>query len=69
MPGVLVHPAPRAGRAAGTAGRARREGSGDRTQVELDRLLDKISAHGLDSLTPAERKFLAEMSGKMRDRH
>ena len=69
VPGVLVHPVPRAGRAAGTAGRARREGSGDRTQAELDRLLDKISAHGLDSLTPAERKFLAEMSGKMRDRH
>jgi rhomboid family protein len=39
----------------------------DRTQAEIDRVLDKISAHGLNSLTPAERKFLAEMSRRMRD--
>src|SRR5438128_2221651 len=37
--------------------------------VELVRVLDKISARGIESLTPAERKFLAEMSRKMRDRH
>ncbi len=41
---------------------------GDRTQAEIDRVLDKISARGINSLTPAERKFLAEMSRKMRDR-
>jgi rhomboid family protein len=37
-------------------------------QAEIDRVLDKISAHGMASLTPAERKFLAEMSRKMRTR-
>jgi len=69
-PGVLVHPVPRVGRASGTAGRGQRPGGGgDRTQAEMDRVLEKISAHGLASLTPAERKFLAEMSRKMRDRH
>ena len=41
----------------------------DRSQAEIDRVLDKISARGMGSLTPAERKFLAEMSRKMRDRH
>ena len=41
---------------------------GDRRQAEIDRVLDKISARGINSLTPAERKFLAEMSRKMRDR-
>jgi membrane associated rhomboid family serine protease len=39
----------------------------DRTQAEVDRVLDKISASGINSLTPAERKFLAEMSKRMRD--
>jgi membrane associated rhomboid family serine protease len=39
----------------------------DRTQAEIDRVLDKISANGITSLTPAERKFLAEMSRRMRD--
>ena len=69
-PGVLVHPGPRVGRASAQPGRARRPtgGAPDRTQAEMDRVLEKISAHGLDSLTPAERKFLADMSRKMRDR-
>jgi len=40
----------------------------DTTSAEIDRVLDKISARGIDSLTPAERKFLTEMSHKMRDR-
>jgi membrane associated rhomboid family serine protease len=39
----------------------------ERTQAEIDRVLDKISANGIASLTPAERKFLAEMSRRMRD--
>jgi len=45
-----------------------RASGGDRTQAEVDRVLDKISARGINSLTPAERKFLAEMSRKMRGR-
>jgi len=40
----------------------------DAAQAEIDRVLDKISARGIDSLTPAERRFLSEMSRKMRDR-
>lgn len=34
---------------------------------ELDRVLDKISKHGLESLTPGERKLLDEMSRELRD--
>lgn len=33
---------------------------------DIDRILDKISAHGLKSLTPAERKQLEEVSRKYR---
>jgi membrane associated rhomboid family serine protease len=51
-------PSPRGG----TRGR-----TAERTQAEIDRVLDKISANGIASLTPAERKFLAEMSRRMRD--
>jgi membrane associated rhomboid family serine protease len=42
----------------------RREGKGD----ELNRVLDKISEHGIESLTNDERKVLEEMSRKLRDR-
>ncbi len=38
----------------------------DEIAVETDRLLDKISGHGIASLTPAERKFLDEISKKKR---
>ena len=48
---------------------AARGRSPDRAQAEVDRVLEKISASGINSLTPAERKFLAEMSRRMRDRH
>lgn len=41
----------------------RREGKAD----ELDRVLDKISEHGIDSLTNDERKLLEEMSKKLRN--
>ena len=34
---------------------------------ELDRVLDKISRHGIASLTPGERKLLDEMSKQLRD--
>ncbi len=64
QPSVLVHPGRAArGRDAPTGRRAER----DPAQAEVDRVLDKISARGIDSLTPAERRFLAEMSRKMRD--
>ena len=38
----------------------------DAAAAEIDRVLDKISARGIESLTPAERKFLSETSRKMR---
>jgi hypothetical protein len=34
---------------------------------ELDRVLDKISLEGLESLTPAERAVLDEMARRLRD--
>jgi hypothetical protein len=63
-PSVLVHP----GRAA-RASEAVKPRAPARTpaQTEVDRVLDKISARGIESLTPAERRFLSEMSRKMRD--
>lgn len=64
-PSVLVHPG-RAARAS-DASKASRRAARDPAQAEIDRVLDKISARGIDSLTPAERRFLAEMSRKMRD--
>jgi membrane associated rhomboid family serine protease len=67
-PGVLVHPAAQAARGSDPAIKPRRPAP-DRTQAEINRVLDKISARGIGSLTPAERRFLAEMSKKMRDRH
>lgn len=64
---VLVsHQAPRAEAGGAPAPRAKAPPAPDRTQAEVDRVLDKISASGLDSLTPAERRFLAEMSRRMR---
>ena len=69
--GVLVHPAPRAARAAEptSSKRPTPPPTPDRTDVaEMDRVLDKISASGIDSLTPAERRFLAEISQRKRDR-
>ncbi|HXF95860.1 MAG TPA: rhomboid family intramembrane serine protease [Gemmatimonadales bacterium] len=68
-PSLKVHSAARA--AGGTSGpppRRSRPADRDAVQAEIDRVLDKISARGMASLTPAERKFLAEMSRKMRDR-
>ncbi|TMG79538.1 MAG: rhomboid family intramembrane serine protease [Betaproteobacteria bacterium] len=40
----------------------------DARSEELDRVLDKISKHGLSSLSPSERKLLEEMSKQLRDR-
>jgi len=67
-PGVLVHPAARIARGSDPVVRKPRPPAPDRTHAEIDRVLDKISASGMASLTPAERKFLTEMSRKMRDR-
>lgn len=39
----------------------------DPTQAELDRVLDKISATGMNSLTPNERKFLDEVAKKKKE--
>jgi len=71
-PNVLVTPMPRAARGSapgrgGGGGPKPRPASDARAHAEIDRVLDKISASGLDSLTPAERKFLTEMSRRMRD--
>jgi membrane associated rhomboid family serine protease len=62
-PSVLVHPA-RAARASAAPKPPRV--ARDPAQAEIDRVLDKISARGIESLTPAERRFLTEMSRKMR---
>ena len=69
-PGVLVHPAARIARGSdpGPAKSSRARPDRDPTHAEIDRVLDKISASGIESLTPAERKFLAELSRKMRDK-
>lgn len=39
----------------------------ERERAELDRLLDKISANGLDSLTPEERVMLQDIAAKKRE--
>ncbi|MFL5506990.1 MAG: rhomboid family intramembrane serine protease [Gemmatimonadales bacterium] len=46
--------------------RRRRNESTDAVTVEIDRVLDKISAEGLESLTPAERRFLDEVAQRKR---
>jgi membrane associated rhomboid family serine protease len=71
-PSVLVTPAPRPGGGRGgaapsSAARSKSRGEPDaRANAEIDRVLDKISANGVESLTPAERKFLTEISRRMR---
>lgn len=42
--------------------------AGDSHAQELDRVLDKISRHGLNSLTPAEKRLLEDTSRQLRDR-
>ena len=49
-------------------GPGKKLGPRDAKGEELDRVLDKISKHGLTSLTSAERKLLEEMSKQLRDR-
>lgn len=68
-PTVLLHPAAHAAKGrAGPPAPPPPRGGRDTTQAEVDRVLDKISATGMASLTPAERRLLVEMSRRMRDR-
>jgi membrane associated rhomboid family serine protease len=71
-PSVLVTPVPRGRTVRGRGGSAPQtkphaDSPPDaRAHAEIDRVLDKISAAGIESLTPAERKFLVEMSRHLR---
>jgi membrane associated rhomboid family serine protease len=47
----------------------RRGGADAKALAEVDRVLDKISAGGLSSLTPEERRFLDEMSKRFKQDH
>lgn len=47
----------------------RRHVETDPVAAEVDRVLDKISAQGLGSLTPAERRFLDEVSKQKKQDH
>jgi membrane associated rhomboid family serine protease len=63
---VLVHPsAEQTGRRAAPFGGRRRDADA-KVLDEVDRVLDKISAGGLSSLTPEERRFLDEMSKRFK---
>lgn len=63
---VLVHPsAVQTGRRGRPFG-GRRRGADAKTLEEVDRVLDKISAGGLSSLTPEERQFLDEISKRFK---
>jgi hypothetical protein len=66
---VLVSQAPRVNRGGSIPPSARatkRSDTDARATAEIDRVLDKINATGVESLTPAERKFLTEISRRMR---
>ena len=49
--------------------RPRRRIDADPVAAEVDRVLDKISEKGIASLTPAERRFLDEVSKQKKGRH
>ncbi len=66
---VLVARPPRASRSGAVPQSAKHTKRGTldaRANAEVDRVLDKINATGIDSLTPAERKFLTEFGRKKR---
>lgn len=66
-PAVLVRPPTAdAARRAEPVGPRRRRDRDATGLAEVDRVLDKISALGLESLTPDERRFLDEMSRRFR---
>lgn len=49
--------------------RPRRRAEADPVAAEVDRVLDKISEKGIASLTPAERRFLDEVSRQKKGEH
>src|SRR5438876_505356 len=67
---VLVSQPPRVSRGSGippSTQRTKSRGEPDaRANAEIDRVLDKINAGGGDSLPPAGRKFLTEISRRLR---
>jgi len=67
---VLVSQPPRASRSGAIPPSAQRTKSRSepdaRANAEIDRVLDKIIASGVESLTPAEREFLTEISRRLR---
>ena len=65
QPSVVVQSARTAG-GSETVRKRRPPPERDPAAAEIDRVLDKISARGIESLTPAERHFLSETSRKMR---
>jgi membrane associated rhomboid family serine protease len=52
-----------------TPARPRRRVEADPVAAEVDRVLDKISEKGIASLTPAERRFLDEVSKQKKQEH
>jgi len=69
-PAVLVRPpAADAGRRAEYGASPPRRSPEAAVREEVDRVLDKISQRGLESLTPDERRFLDEMSKRFRQSH
>lgn len=59
---VLVHSSGETAQRSAPFSPPPRAGADAATLAEVDRVLDKISAGGLSSLTPSERRFLDEMS-------
>jgi hypothetical protein len=49
--------------------RPRRRADADPVAAEVDRVLDKISEQGIESLTAAERRFLDEVSRQKKQEH
>lgn len=65
-PAVLVRPIADGHRRADPFGPRPRRGPDATVLDEVNRVLDKISERGMDSLTPEERRFLDEMSKRFK---
>jgi membrane associated rhomboid family serine protease len=68
-PAVLVRPPASDSRRAEFATPPQRRSPDEAVRAEVDRVLDKISENGLESLTPAERRLLDEMSKRLQQDH
>jgi len=64
---VLVHPSAETAEQEGEEHMERSRTTRHTTLDEVDRVLDKISESGIDSLTPDERRLLDEMSKQLRN--